>query len=164
MSENTQKQISVERVAELIEAYGSNAQCWPELERVAAKARLEASPHLQQLLQEAEQLDDLLEAGRAEEPLDEVLLARIVNNLPAQPATPKATGVKLAWLHNVPAAMAAGIAVVAIMFVALNVPLQVIPHEQIALQDIDYFLWQDVTDQVSFDSAEEPPTDFMSII
>jgi hypothetical protein len=32
------------------------------------------------------------------------------------------------------------------------------------LQELDYWLWQDVTDQVSFDTSEELPTDFMSML
>lgn len=164
MSENTQQQISIERVAELIEAYGSNTQCWPEQERVAAIARLESSNQLQQLRQEAEQLDIMLLTGRVDEPLDEELLARIVDNLPGQPAVRRVTAGKSAWWYNWPAAMAASIAAVAVLFVALNTTQSVTPPVQLALQDMDYFFWQDVTDQVSFGSTEEQPTDFMSIL
>lgn len=159
----THTEMSIERVADLIEAYGSNTQCWPEQERAAAIARLESSSQLQQLIYDAGQLDAVLLAGHVEEPPDEALLARIVDNLPAQPvAGPVAA--KPGWLQHWPAAMAAAITGVAIMLVVMNGPEQEMQYEQLALQELDYWLWQDVTDQVSFDSSEESPTDFMSML
>lgn len=163
MPTTTHTEMSIERVADLIEAYGSNTRCWPEQERAAAIARLESSSQLQQLIHDAEQLDAVLLAGYVEEPLDEALLARIVDNLPAQPVTTRLS-VKPAWMRNWPAAMAAAITGIAIMLVVMNGPEQKLQYEQLALQDLDYWLWQDVTDQVSFDNNEEIPTDFMSML
>ena len=163
MPSTTHNEISIERVADLIEAYGSNTQCWPEQERAAAIARLESSSHLQQLFHDAEQLDAALLAGHVEEPVDEALLARIVDNLPAQPVADKVVA-KKRWMHDWPVAVAAAITGVAIMLVVMNGPDQEMQYEQIALQEMDYWLWQDVTDQVSFDSSEELPTDFMSML
>ena len=163
MPTTTHTEMSIERVADLIEAYGSNTQCWPEQERTAAIACLESSSQLQQLIHDAEQLDAVLLAGYVEEPPDEALLARIVDNLPAQPVAGQVAA-KPGWLHNWPAAMAAAITGVAIMLVVMNGPEQEMQYEQLALQELDYWLWQDVTDQVSFDSSEESPTDFMSML
>jgi len=151
--------ISIERVVELIESYGSNTQCWPEQERAAAIACLKSSASLQQRMDEAKQLDAMLLESHAHEPLDEVLLTRIVNNLPAQPVAKQTKG-----LPRWPVAMAAALTAVAITLVVVSGLDQTIPTEQLALQEIDYWLWQEVTDQVAFDTGEETPTDFMSLL
>jgi len=159
----TYTEMSVERVAVLIESYGSNTQCWPESERAAAIACLESSASLQRLMDEAKQLDDALLAGQADTPVDEELLAHIVDRLPAQPVADQVNK-KSDWWQQWPAGVAAAITGVAIMLVVMNGPEQAMQVEQIALQEIDYWLWQDVTDQVSFDNGEEPATDFMSML
>ena len=151
--------MSAKRVAELIESYGSHTQCWPEEERLAAIAYLESSESLQQLMHEAEQLDAELLATQVDEPVNEALLTLIVDELPAQPVVEKPR-----WLQRLPMAMAAAFTGVAIMLVLMNGPEQVLPTEQIALQELDYWLWQDVTDQVSFDTTEEASVDFMNML
>jgi hypothetical protein len=163
MTTPTHHEISIERVAALIEAYGSNPRSWPEQERAVAMARIESSSQLQQLLNDARRLDTTLLAGHVEEPPDEVLLARIVDNLPPQQVAGRLAA-KPGLLHTWPAAVAAGITGLAIMLAVMNNPQQAIQNEQLALQELDYWLWQDVTDQVSFDTSEESPTDFMSML
>jgi hypothetical protein len=159
----THNRMNHERVAELIEAYGSNTQRWPEQERAAAIACLESSVALQQLLHEAEQLDMALQAGHVEDDVDEAFLVRVVDQLPAQPATGKDVS-KPHRHYQWPAAMAAAISAVAIMLVVMNGPVPESQGEQLALQDIDYWFWQEVTGQESFDDEEEPITDFLSMI
>jgi hypothetical protein len=163
MPATTHTEMSIERVAKLIEAYGSNTQCWPEQERAGAIAQLESSSQLQKLFDEAQELDAALLAGHVEEQPDDALLARIVDNLPAQPVTGQVVA-KLGWMQYWPTALAAAITGMAIMLVVMNGPEQEMQYEQLVLQEIDYWLWQDVTDQVSFDSSEESPTDFMSML
>jgi len=160
---NTHTEMRFERVAELIEAYGSNTQCWPELERVAAITCLESSASLQQLMKEAKQLDTELLSGHIEQPVDEALLSRIVDQLPEQTATDNIV-TKLGRGYQWPAAIAAAVTGLAIILVVMNGPKQEMEVEQLALQEMDYWLWQDVTGQVSFDNTEELPTDFMSML
>lgn len=157
MISRIQNQISIERVETLIEAYGGNTQCWPEQEREAAKTLLDKSPVLQQRYTEAQQLDALLLAGNDAAPLDESLLARIVNALPEQPVVPRNH-----WSHSWTTAMAAGLAALAIMLIVVDKPAQ--QAEQLALQDMDYMLWQDVTGQASEDVSEDGPVDFMNML
>lgn len=163
MINNTQHPITIERVEILIDSYGSNTTCWPEHERDTAVALMEKTPVLRERYKQAQQLDDVLLSVSAEEPADEMLLASIVENLPAQQfATEKVTGRghQYQWL----AGIAASIVAVAILVTVLNTPQQSIQNEQIALQDIDYWLWQEVTGQESFESNDEMPTDFMSML
>ena len=155
--------ISTERVETLIETYGGNTDCWPDSERTAAMQLLEASSRLQQLLRDAQQLDEALLAGHIEEQPDEALLARIVDNLPPQ----HMTGQKVSsqgWLQRWPAGIAAGIAVMAITFAVMNVSQHETQPDRIVLQELDFWLWEEVTDQASYESNDEAPTDFMSIL
>ena len=156
-------EMRVERVAELIGAYGSNTQCWPESERAAAIACLESSGPLQQLMQEAKQLDAALLIEQGEQSVDEALLARIVDQLPEQTAADHIVAQSSRW-YQWPVSIAAAMTGLAIILVVMNGPEQEMEVEQLALQEMDYWLWQDVTDQVSFDNAEESPTDFMSML
>ena len=74
----------LERLKAIIEAYGAHAARWPEAEREAAQACLEAHPQAQVWLAEARRLDDMMEAlktvehGRAEDdqPLFEAAVER----------------------------------------------------------------------------------------
>ncbi len=74
----------LERLKAIIEAYGAHAARWPEAEREAALACLEAQPEAQAWLAEARALDGMMdtlkafEHGRAEEdqPLFEVAVER----------------------------------------------------------------------------------------
>jgi len=163
MAISSQTTISVERVADLIEAYGSHTQCWPEQERDAAIACVESSVQLQQLMHDAKQFDEMLLTGQVEKPVDEVLLARIVDQLPSQPAVTQ-VATKSGWRYQWAAAMAASFVGIAIVFSVINAPELASPNEQLALQEMDYWLWQEVTDQASFDNGEEYPTDFMSML
>ena len=163
MSTTTHTGMNVERVTDLIKAYGSNTQCWPESERVAAVECLESSAPLQQLMEEEKQLDMALLAEHVEQSVDEELLTRIVDHLPAQAVANKAV-TKPSRGYQWPAAMAAAITGLAIILTVMNGPEQGIEVDQLALQEMDYWLWQDVTDQVSFDNTEESSTDFMSML
>ncbi|HTM79666.1 hypothetical protein [Asticcacaulis sp.] len=74
----------LERLKAIIEAYGAHAARWPEAEREAALACLDAHPEAQAWLAEARGLDDMMEAvkvvdqARAEDdqPLFEVAVER----------------------------------------------------------------------------------------
>lgn len=163
MVNTTVSEMSIERVTTLIEAYGSDTQSWPEQERVEAVACLESSSLLQQLLNDAHELDALLQMGSVEEQVDEALLAHIVDELPEQPKV-KQNIAKYDWLPRWPAAMAAALTAVVVVLVVMNSPVQTVQNEQIALQEMDYLLWQDVTGQGSDEVNDEEPTDFTSML
>jgi hypothetical protein len=163
MTTSTQQSVSIERVETLIEAYGSNTQCWPEQERDAAMTLLAETPALQQRYKEAQQLDTVLLAGQVEEQPDDALLARIVDNLPTQQVA-GLTVKQQAWWQRWPTSIAAGFAVMAIVLMVMNAPQQGIENEQLAMQEMDYWLWEEVTDQASVDSSEELPTGFMGML
>ena len=163
MVNTTATEMSSERVTTLIEIYGSDTQSWPEQERAEAIACLESTPVLQQLLNDAHELDALLQMGCVEEQTDEALLARIVDNLPEQPKVEQNTA-KLEWISGWPAAMAAALSAVVVVLVVMNSSVQIVQNEQIALQEMDYLLWQDVTGQGSDEASDEVPTDFISML
>ena len=76
----TQQTMTTERVFELIETYGAEPGAWPEGERAAAAALLEAAPEqFEAALSEARALDQMLMAEPAPEPsasLSEAILAQ----------------------------------------------------------------------------------------
>lgn len=81
------KTMSDDRVLELIEAYGADPDLWPEDERAAARARLDASPDLfADALASAREIDAMIcEADMAlpSDALMERLLADIPQAVPA---------------------------------------------------------------------------------
>ena len=163
MVNTTATEMSIERVTTLIEAYGSDTQSWPEQERADAVACLESSPLLQQLLHGAYELDAVLQTGGVEEQANEALLARILDKLPEQPKVEQNI-TKLEWIPRWPAAMAAALTAVVVVLVVMNSSVQTVQNEQIALQEMDYLLWQDVTGQGSDEISDEVPTDFISML
>ena len=163
MINTTGTEMSIERVTTLIEAYGGDTQNWPEQERAEAVACLESSPRLQQLLNDASELDAILQAGRVEEQDNEALLAHIVDTLPEQPKAEQNI-TKPNWMLGWPAAMAATLTTVVVVLVVMNSSVQTVRNEKIALQEMDYLLWQDVTGQGSDETSDEAPTDFISML
>lgn len=92
--------MNVQRVRELIEAYGADAARWPEAERDAARALARATPELANALAEAERLDDVLRRSPAPWPSAE-LRDRVIAAAAASGLTPKRvrTGFRrLAWI------------------------------------------------------------------
>jgi hypothetical protein len=155
MSNNTHRLVSVDRVAALIETYGSNPASWPGEERAAAQALLRESTSLQALLAQAEQIDAAILADSHEPVVNDVLLERIVNELPAQ-SSPRR------WL--VPASLAASVAAVLLVVSSWPEPQPLAQIDSVALTDMDYWLWQDVTGQETFENGEDVAVDFMSLL
>lgn len=92
--------MNVQRVRELIEAYGADAARWPEAERDAARTLARATPELADALAEADRLDDVLRRSPAPWPTAE-LRDRVIAAAVASGLTPKRmrTGFKrLAWV------------------------------------------------------------------
>ncbi|MGD8514965.1 MAG: hypothetical protein PVF52_05065 [Granulosicoccaceae bacterium] len=155
MTNNTHRLVSVDRVATLIETYGSNTYSWPEQERLAALAVLRDSESLQALFAQAGHIDAAIRADAGVPVQDEVLLTRIVNELPAQASRRR-------WL--LPASVAASIVAALLVLTSLPGPETTQPVETMALNDMDYWLWQDVTGQVTLDTGEAVAPDFMDLL
>lgn len=78
--------MNIERFKILVEAYGALPAHWPEAERKAAMAFVEASPEARRLLEEAAALDRLLDAADtapASRALEERILATFPGRAPS---------------------------------------------------------------------------------
>ncbi|MEM1148112.1 MAG: hypothetical protein AAGH49_10000 [Pseudomonadota bacterium] len=92
----TVEPISIDRVLELIETYGSASEAWPEHERAAAISCLTAHPErFEAALVEARMLDDALGARIDPEP-SAALAEHILAAAPKRPAAPAGIWRKLA--------------------------------------------------------------------
>ncbi|PKQ02073.1 MAG: hypothetical protein CVT73_20165 [Alphaproteobacteria bacterium HGW-Alphaproteobacteria-12] len=63
-----QNEMTLERLREIVEAYGASPARWPHAERSAAEALASSSPEAQALLAEAVRFDALLDMAPAEAP------------------------------------------------------------------------------------------------
>jgi len=72
-----QREISMERLKEMVDAWGASPSRWPEAERPAAEALVAASAEARRLVDEALHLDTLLDAAPVEAP-SEALMARLM--------------------------------------------------------------------------------------
>ena len=114
----------LERLKAIIEAYGAHAARWPEAEREAALACLDAHPDAQAWLAEARGLDDMMEAvkavdqarAEADQPLFEVAVERFaadfapMRNVIRFPVRPRSAPVSRSVLWGVGIAAAACLA------------------------------------------------------
>ena len=114
----------LERLKAIIEAYGAHAAHWPEAEREAALACVEAHPEAVAWLAEARALDDMMDAlravehGRAEadQPVFEAAVDRFaadfmpVNNVVAFPVRPRPARVSRSVVWGISIAAAACLA------------------------------------------------------
>ena len=90
--------LTVERVLDLIEAYGAESGAWPEGERGAAQAVIEAQPEaFAAALSDAQALDAALARETIPEPASD-LAAAILKHAPTASAT-RASG--LGWLKGI---------------------------------------------------------------
>lgn len=120
-----QKEISIERLEEIVDAWGASPSRWPEAERGAAEALLAASSEARRLVDEAARLDVLLDAAPVEAP-SAALMARLmaarprpVADAPSRAAGSRARGrwrslIEAVWPYG-SAAVPAGTLAAAIM-------------------------------------------------
>lgn len=92
-------EMTLTRLRDIVEAYGAAAHRWPASERDAALALIEASDEARALLDDALQLDLMLDAAPAAEPASDMLVSRIMAARPravagivAQPAATRSSG------------------------------------------------------------------------
>jgi hypothetical protein len=72
-----QKEIAIERLREIVDAWGASPSRWPEAERGPAEALLARSVDARRLVDEAARLDALLDAAPVEAPSG-ALIARLM--------------------------------------------------------------------------------------
>jgi hypothetical protein len=97
--------VTIDRLRDLLDAWGTAEDRWPADERAAALALIASSPDARALRDEAARLDALLDADPADAPSD-LLIARVLAGAPKPAPAHRVRGVR--WL--VPLAMAAGLA------------------------------------------------------
>lgn len=71
------REISLQRLEEIVGAWGASPARWPEAERGAAEALLAASAEARRLVAAAQRLDSLLDAAPVDAP-SEALMARLL--------------------------------------------------------------------------------------
>lgn len=122
------KEITLERFAAIVDAYGASPERWPAPERSAADALLAASAPARALLAEARMLDGLLAAAPLEAPSDalvERLMAARPRALAALAPAAKPRGlfrelVDAIWPYGSPALPTGALAASIVLGVALG--------------------------------------------
>jgi hypothetical protein len=121
------REISLERFAAIVDAYGASPMRWPADERGAAEALLAISADARALLDEARMLDGVLAAAPVEVPSD-ALVARLMAARP-RPATPVPAGkprsifrelISAIWPNGSPAIPAGALAASIMLGIALG--------------------------------------------
>ncbi len=128
-----QKEITLERLAGIVGAYGASPARWPGDERAAAEALLAASAEARALVADAARFDALLDMAPAEAP-SEALVARLMaarpRAIPAAPApAPRKTFlrgfVETVWPYGSPAFPAGALAASIMLGVTLGSALDI---------------------------------------
>ncbi len=78
--------ITMDRLEQILDAYGANPDAWPQSEREAVEALLQSSEQARLLRRQAAELDQMLDAAESIEP-SAALRQRIVDALPARAAS-----------------------------------------------------------------------------
>lgn len=147
--------MTMERLKQLLDAFGAKPERWPDAERAAASALIEGSPEAQRLLRDAAALDRLLDEAETA-PVTRALEDRILAGLPERMAPSGGVAAKAsrAWSsrHWLPAsALAAslvlGLAAGAVLpgLIGLTDP-QSIDQALLAFGDVDADLWGETGD------------------
>ncbi len=73
----TRSTMKIERFKAILDSYGTRSYAWPEAERDAATAFIEASADAKNLLEAARALDRMLDMAPAPQPADDAYLKRL---------------------------------------------------------------------------------------
>jgi len=92
-----ERQINLDRLGVLLDAYGADRSRWPEAERTAAWALIEAEPRARALYDEARALDGLLSRASVIEPSPE-LKAEVL----AAASRPRESWIQALWPFGAP--------------------------------------------------------------
>lgn len=184
------KLITAQRVYELLDCYGANANRWPEDERAAALVMIQNKPDLNSKFQDAHVLDVAMglekEPNIREQTVDQVVVGRIVNHLPEQlPAdvtfihlSKKFNTIKNYWFHFGAAAAVVAVSISSFLFIqqrdvqqqtSISATATHLEKNQNAYlvitgaqSELDRWIWQEIYGEESND-PDEPET-MMSLI
>lgn len=172
------KEIDDRRVAQLIECYGATLDSWPQEYRQEAKELIRGSDELQQLLQEAQPLDDALlntaDCSLTRVPADPAAVASVIDKLPEQqlpqPAQPKEKNTATepgSWFDNLwtkGGMVAAGIAIIMTSTILLQPqsPTSPVHVATLTQQELDQWMWEDITGTGQEESEEN--LTFMALV
>jgi hypothetical protein len=188
MNSATAKLINEERVMQLLDCYGADAQCWPEEERAAALTLIKHSVELQRYHQQARELDDMMQVHPVRQELgvrpSRELVASIVDGFPDQPQNntvqltdhlkaKKAAVAPRWWKYS--AVAAAAVLVLALTLIIeqpeqVSQPVQPLAAADASQGDIDQWFWDQATgvsdevDQGSAQDDSDAPTTFMAMV
>jgi hypothetical protein len=178
MNGKTSKLVNFDRVIELLECYGTNADCWPEDERAAAIALIKNSTELQQRQLDAEQLDDVMDVYNVRQSIHTrakiETVNRIVGQLPEQdrqnikpinhrPAT-YATQQTKAWQKYGMAAALAAIFITALVVIEQPSPTQPQLVSNTSEYVVDQWMWQEIYGTMPPQGESEEPLTFMALV
>ncbi len=117
--------ITLTRLAEILDAYGADPDCWPLEDRVAALELLAQSAEARALAHGAANLDALLDTAPLTPPLRpaaETLVSRIVAQIPTADILPLSRSARVSWgWPNWTALAAAAVAGLMVGWSGLNI-------------------------------------------
>lgn len=173
---NNHQPMTEQRVCELIDAWGSDSERWPEGERVQALELLQASPALQARRREAEALDAMLGGDdTAADPVHiEQLSARIMQGLPAQPSPARrpAWSERLqGWFGNLRGGAVYGLGTFASVLVIMFVTMLVVDFSEfsaerytVASSEFDRWAWEQTTGEAVNGDNGDPVDNMVSML
>ncbi|MEG3638050.1 hypothetical protein [Magnetococcus sp. PR-3] len=136
---NLDATMTEQRLQELVDAYGADAQRWPEAERQPALTLLAHKPHLQGVCTEAQSLDEWLDIAPPPLP-DSALIGRLLLDVPA----PRESLFRRLWpferVWQPTVALAASI-----MFgvlVGMQIPDEISPSEPLVAESENMEAWR----------------------
>jgi|GEM_PF-2107984 len=194
MESKTAKLVNEQRVIELLDCYGADADNWPQEERSSASALIKNSLDLQKRQHEARQLDELMGVTDCRKSLDArpdaAAVARIVSALPEQPMdnTVNLHGYRqqqareqspthragkrwnAKWTYSAAAAVFLAIGVILQQPSQPLQPSQTIRTAAVSQEELDLWMWQEATglsDAVLSEQSQEDgdmPITFMAMM
>jgi hypothetical protein len=78
MTQSPHKAVTLERLEQLLDAYGADPSRWPDAERAAAEQLIRTDVEAQKLLMQARSLDDLLDLSELPDAASAGLRARVL--------------------------------------------------------------------------------------
>jgi hypothetical protein len=97
MTQSPHKAVTLERLEQLLDAYGAEPSRWPDAERAAAEQLISSDGEAQKLLMQARSLDDLLDLSELPDAASAGLRARVLE-IPIRHAhTPASVLPRFGW-------------------------------------------------------------------
>jgi hypothetical protein len=178
MNGKTSKLVNSDRVIELLECYGANADGWPDDERTAAIALIRNSTELQHRQLDAQKLDDVMDVYNVRQSIHTrakmEVVNRIVGQLPEQtrqnikpinhrPATHAKRQTK-AWQKYGMAAALAAVLITALVVIEQPSPTQPQLATNASQNVVDQWMWQEIYGTTPPQGETEEPLTFMALV